>query len=93
LNKLSITDPRLVEAEIIKFILKMKKEGKHDTAIENYVKPVILYYKINDVLLNTKKINRFIPEKRKGEQGNKCRYSGCRKHGVYDKLYCCRCSR
>ena len=47
LNKLSITDPRLVEAEIIKFILKMKKEGKHGTAIENYVKPVIvpvLYY-------------------------------------------------
>ncbi len=30
LNKLSITDPRLVEAEIIKFILKMKKKGKRN---------------------------------------------------------------
>ena len=42
----------------------MKKEGKQSTAIENYVKPVILYYKMNDVILNTRKVNRFLPEKR-----------------------------
>ena len=64
LEKLSIIDPRLVGTEIIKFILKMKKEGKQSTAIENYVKPVILYYKLNDVILNTRKVNRFLPEKR-----------------------------
>jgi integrase/recombinase XerD len=65
LDKLSITKPNLVESELIKFILKMKKDGKQSTAIENYVKPVILYYKLNDVMLNTKKINRFIPGKRR----------------------------
>ena len=43
----------------------MKKEGKQSTAIENYVKPVILYYKMNDVILNTRKVNRFLPEKRR----------------------------
>ena len=43
----------------------MKKEGKQSTAIENYVKPVILYYKMNDVILNTRKVNRIMPEKRR----------------------------
>jgi integrase len=43
----------------------MKKEGKQSSAIENYMKPVILYYKLNDVMLNTKQINRFIPERRR----------------------------
>jgi len=65
LDKLSITDPRLVETEIITFILEMKKKGKSSTAIGNYVKAVISYYKINDVVLNTKKISRFMPERRR----------------------------
>ena len=43
----------------------MKRKGKQSTAIENYVKAVISYYKINDVILNTKKISRFMPERRR----------------------------
>jgi len=65
IHKLKITDPRLVETEIIKFVLQMKKKGKSSTAIGNYVKAVISYYKISDVILNTKKISRFMPESRR----------------------------
>ena len=38
LDKLSITDPKLVENEIIQFVLDNKKKGKSSTAIGNYVK-------------------------------------------------------
>ena len=74
-NKLSITDPRLVETEIITFILEMKKKGKSSTAIGNYVKAVISYYKINDVVLNTKKISRFMPERRRIKKDRAYRHS------------------
>ena len=65
LHKLSILEPRLAEEQVIDFILKMKRRGKQYTSIKNYVKAVIHYYKINDVLLNTNKISMYIPEHRR----------------------------
>ena len=59
------TNPRLIEREIIDFIIKMKKEGKNWGAIHNYVSMIVSFYKINDVALNTTKITRFMPEHRK----------------------------
>ena len=59
------TDPRLIEREIIDFINKMKKEGMNWGAIHNYVSMIVSFYKINDVVLNTTKITRFMPEQRK----------------------------
>jgi integrase len=64
-NPLSQTDPRLIERQIIDFIIKMKKEGKNYGAIQNYITTILSFYKINDVVLNTKKISRFMPEHRK----------------------------
>jgi hypothetical protein len=40
----------------------MKKEGKSHAAISNYVSAIKSYYQINDVVLNVKKIGRFMPE-------------------------------
>ena len=37
--------------------------GKSFYAISNYVNCIISFYKINDVLVNTKKITRFMPER------------------------------
>ena len=64
-EKLTITEPIIVETQIISFICEMKKEGKQFSAIDNYVRAIVSYYKINDVILNTKKINRFMPERRR----------------------------
>jgi len=64
-QKLAVTNPKLVESQIIDFIIKMKQEGKNFFAISNYVTALISYYKINDVVLNTKKITRFLPERRR----------------------------
>ena len=62
---ISITDPRQVESMVIDFIIKLKQEGKSFAAIHNYVATILSYYKINDVVLNTHKINKFMPERRR----------------------------
>jgi len=55
-------DHRLIERKIIDFILHLKKEGKSFAAIHNYVASIKSFYKINDVMLNTWKISKFMPE-------------------------------
>ena len=59
---LALDDPKAIEVRIINFINKMKKEGKSHAAISNYVSAIKSYYQINDVVLNVKKIGRFMPE-------------------------------
>lgn len=58
-------DKKVAEDEIIEFIINLKKEGKSFSAISNYLAPVKSFYAINDVPLNIKKIDKFIPERRK----------------------------
>ena len=53
------SDPRKIEAMMIDFIVALKKEKSH-SAIRNYVSAILAYYKINDIILNTTKINKFI---------------------------------
>jgi integrase len=64
-NPLAEKDPKVIADQIIAFINKMKKEGKNWGAIHNYVSMILAFYKINDVVLNTTKINKFMPEQRK----------------------------
>lgn len=58
-------DNKIIEATIIQFILQLKEEGKSYSAIHNYLAPIKLFYGINDIVLNVKKIDRFMPEQRK----------------------------
>jgi hypothetical protein len=62
---LSEKDPRVIVRQIIDFINKMKNEGKNWGAIHNYVSCILAFYKINDIVLNTAKISKFMPEQRK----------------------------
>jgi intergrase/recombinase len=55
-------NPRKVESKIIEFIISLRNEGKSYSAILNYLNPVKAFYKINDVILNSHKINKFLPE-------------------------------
>ena len=55
-------NPRVVEAKIIEFIMSLRDEGKSYAAILNYLNAVKGFYKINDVMLNSHKINKFMPE-------------------------------
>lgn len=63
LTELLSRDHKQVENEIIEFIITFKEKGMKYSTIINYIKPVISFCKINDIMLNTKKINRFMPPK------------------------------
>lgn len=43
----------------------MRNQGKGYAAIHNYVAAALAFYKINDVILNVNKINKFIPAQKK----------------------------
>ncbi|MDP9489274.1 MAG: site-specific integrase [Thermoproteota archaeon] len=62
-------NPRLIERKIINYIEFLKKEGKTASRINVYVIPVKSFYTINDVILNVRKIGKFLPENRKVRQG------------------------
>lgn len=53
-------DPRLIEREIIDFIIEMKKKKMSYSAIQNYTVAALVFYKINDVLLNVRKIGKYM---------------------------------
>ena len=55
-------DSKLIEQQIINFLIRMKEKGKHYSSLHNYVTAVLSFYKINDVVLNTRKISKFMPE-------------------------------
>lgn len=63
-----LTEPREVEEHIINFVISMKKDGKAFTAIHNYVSAICKFYKVSDVILNTDKINQYLPEFRKSKK-------------------------
>ena len=67
-ENLKLTSAKEIQDQLIQFILKMKKEGKNYYAISNYITAIISYYRINDVILNTKKITTFMPERRRAKK-------------------------
>jgi integrase len=58
---LDTTDNKQVESQIINFIITMREQGKSLQAIKNYISPLVSFYRINDITVNSKKINRFMP--------------------------------
>jgi len=54
-------DYKQIENQIIDFVITSKEKGMKRAAISNYTKPVISFCKINDIILNTNKINKFMP--------------------------------
>ncbi|MGH9997443.1 MAG: hypothetical protein ACRD7F_05480, partial [Nitrososphaeraceae archaeon] len=54
-------NPRLIEQHIINFIISLKKRGLGYSAIYNYFSCIVSFYKINDIMLNTTKISKFLP--------------------------------
>ena len=57
-----------VENHLIEFVISLKKKGMGFVAIRNYVAAVCKYYRMNDVILNTNKINQYLPEFRKSKK-------------------------
>ena len=61
-SELLAKQPKEIENDLIDFIISLKERGcKHSTII-NYVKPVVGCCKVNDIVLNVNKVNRFMPK-------------------------------
>ncbi|HJR84095.1 MAG TPA: tyrosine-type recombinase/integrase [Nitrososphaeraceae archaeon] len=58
-------DPIVVQDKIIEYINFLKQKGLTFSAVKNYVTAIVSYYKINDVMINSKKIFRFMPEQKR----------------------------
>ena len=62
LSELLAKQPKEIENDLIDFIKSLKERGcKHSTTV-NYVKPVVGCCKVNDIVLNVNKANRFTPK-------------------------------
>lgn len=57
----AISTPKEIENQLIEFVISLKESGSKFSTIVNYVKPVVGFLKISDVLINYDKVNRFVP--------------------------------
>jgi integrase len=62
---LHASNPRLIEAQIIDYIMTLRKDGVAYTTIQFFTAPLLTYYSLNDVVLNKRKITRYFGEYRK----------------------------
>ena len=67
-TELLTKDHKEIEHQIIEFIIQSKENGMKRIAIMNYTCPVISFCKINDIMLNTMKINKFMPPQVKSKK-------------------------
>jgi hypothetical protein len=55
-------NPRLIESQIIDYIMSLKKSGVLYRTIQFLIAPIFTFYQLNDVLLNRKKVSRYLGE-------------------------------
>jgi hypothetical protein len=49
-------DHKQIERELIEVIITLKEKGMKHAARMNYIKPVVTFCKINDIMINSKKL-------------------------------------
>jgi integrase len=59
------TNPKLIESQIIDYIMSLRQDGLAYTTIQFLVAPVLTFYSLNDLVLNKRKISRYFGEYKK----------------------------
>jgi integrase len=59
---LSNTNPRYIESQIIDYIMSLRNSGVSYATIQFLVAPIFTFYQPNDVVLNRKKVSRYLGE-------------------------------
>ena len=54
--------PRYIESQIISYIMSLRESGIAYATIQFLVAPIFTFYHLNDVVLNRKKVSRYIGE-------------------------------
>jgi hypothetical protein len=55
-------NPRFIESQIIDYIVSLGKDGISYASKQFYVAPIFTFYQLNDVVLNRKKVSRYLGE-------------------------------
>lgn len=56
------TNPKVIEAQIIDYIMSLRNNGIAYKTIQFLVAPRFTFYQLNDIVLNRKKVNRYMGE-------------------------------
>jgi len=59
------SDPKYIEQQIIDYIRALKNDGIGYSTIQFLIAPIFTFYQINDVVLNRKKVSRYLGEFKK----------------------------
>jgi hypothetical protein len=59
---LEINSPKVIESQLIDYIMSLRQDGISYSTIKYLVAPIFTFYKLNDVLLNKKKVFRYLGE-------------------------------
>ena len=64
-------NPRYIESQIISYIMYLRERGTAYATIHFLIAPIFTFYQLNDVVLNRKKVSRYLGEyKRVGNDGS-----------------------
>ena len=55
-------NPRMIESQIIDYIMTLREDGISYSTIQYLIAPVFTFYQLNDILLNRKKVSRYLGE-------------------------------
>jgi hypothetical protein len=62
---LHISSPKYIESQIIDYIMSLRDNGISYSTIKFLVAPIFTFYQLNDVLLNRKKVSRYLGENKR----------------------------
>lgn len=77
-------EPKVIENDIIQHLIEMRKDDYSFSTISVYVSALYQFFSINDIILNRKKMSKFI-----GEQNNKYEYRSYTREEISDLLSLC----
>ena len=59
---LKSSSPKQIEPQIIDYIMSLRQDGISYATIKYMIAPIFTYYQLNDVLLNRKRVSRYLGE-------------------------------
>jgi hypothetical protein len=62
---LESTQPKLIESQLIDYVMYLRNDGIAYATIQSLIAPLFTFYQLNDVVLNRKKVQRYLGEYRR----------------------------
>jgi site-specific recombinase XerD len=62
IDKLVTTNSKVIEAHLIDYVMSLRQDGIAYATIQHLIAPVFTFYQLNDVIVNRKKVQRYLGE-------------------------------